>query len=476
MFKPFHTLFFLGGVFSMIGSMAYFSSNSYLFSATDSGIKFPSITSLFEKKEAKKDISAILKLADDLDTSANVKPDADSIALTTGDSIQLNTNIQYKQQACLYTLYNALKTVSSSSGFHILHYGDSQIEADRISDYLRQKLQQQFGGSGPGLMSLMPLSATVSNKLTWTGTWDRFATYTSKDKRVGHQNYGVLASFCRFKPIQKLSDTTQLSESSLQVTTSKNGGSNVSNYSRVKLFYGGSQTKTWCEFYDGVALTGADSLNSGGNFNIREYHVVPGSGQHQFKFKGKDSPDFYALSLEGQGGVMVDNIPLRGSSGTFFHLINNAQLKSFYEHLNAKCIILQFGGNTLPAIKDETMAKNFGDYMRGQIAIVKRLAPQASIIVIGPSDMSMKDGTEYITYPMLEPLRNAIKQAAFDSNAAFFDLYDCMGGKNSMVSWVEQKLAASDYIHFSPQGARKMATLFYSALIKDYNMFLKNQK
>ncbi len=474
MIKPWHTLVFVGSVFSMIGSAAYFSPNAFLFSATISGIKFPALSALLNESPPKKDISAILNLADELDTSSTVKPSNDSLALV-GDSIKLNTSIQYKNQSCLNSLHTALKNASSANSFHILHYGDSQIEADRITDYLRLKLQQQFGGSGPGLMSLMPLSATVTNKLVTTGTWDRFATYTAKDKRVSHQNYGVLASFCRFKPYQKLSDTTVISESAFQITTSKNGGGNSLGYSSVKLFYGGSQTKTWCEFYDGVALNGADSLNSGGNFYMREYSVVPGSGQHQFKFKGKDSPDFYALSLEGQGGVIVDNIPLRGSSGTFFHLINNNQLKQFYDYLNVKCIILEFGGNTLPAIKDETMAKNFGDYMRGQIAIVKRLAPQASILVIGPADMSIKQETEFVTYPMLEPLRDAIKQAAFDTNCAFFDLYDCMGGKNSMSSWVEQKLAASDYIHFSPQGARKMATLLYSALIKDYNTFLKKQ-
>jgi len=41
---------------------------------------------------------------------------------------------------------------------------------------------------------------------------------------------------------------------------------------------------------------------------------------------------------------------------------------------------------------------------------------------------------------------------------------------------VDQKLAATDYIHFSPQGARKIATLFYSAIINEYNTYLKNRK
>jgi len=247
-------------------------------------------------------------------------------------------------------------------------------------------------------------------------------------------------------------------------------------YSKVKLFYGGAQRKTWCRFYDGPALINADSLEAGGFFRVNEFNVTPGSDNHVFKFAGKDSPDFYAISLEGNDGVLVDNIGLRGSSGTFFHLINREQLKQFYDYLNVKLIILQFGGNTLPAITDTVMARNFADYMRYQISIIRKVAPAASILFVGPSDMSVKNGTDYITYPMLEPMRDALRKTVLDNGCAFFDMYDCMGGRNSMPVWVDQKLAAPDYTHFSPQGARKIAALLYAALIEDYNKYLKEKK
>ncbi|HRD38762.1 MAG TPA: GDSL-type esterase/lipase family protein, partial [Bacteroidia bacterium] len=212
----------------------------------------------------------------------------------------------------------------------------------------------------------------------------------------------------------------------------------------------------------------------GGNFNIKEYAVTPGSLNHEFRFSGVDSPDFYGVSLEGNRGVMVDNVGLRGSSGTFFNQINYGQLKQFYDNLNVRLVILQFGGNTLPYLKDKAMAESYGGYLKAQIATVKKIAPNASILVIGPADMSVKEGTEYVTHPLLEDLRNAIRKAAFDMDCAFFDMYDCMGGRNSMVSWVEAGIAAKDYIHFSPGGARKIATLLYSSLINDYNTFVRS--
>ncbi len=46
-----------------------------------------------------------------------------------------------------------------------------------------------------------------------------------------------------------------------------------------------------------------------------------------------------------------------------------------------------------------------------------------------------------------------------------------MGGRNSMPIWVQEKLAAKDYIHFSPQGARRMASIIYYSLMKDYSEY-----
>ncbi len=52
-------------------------------------------------------------------------------------------------------------------------------------------------------------------------------------------------------------------------------------------------------------------------------------------------------------------------------------------------------------------------------------------------------------------------------------MYEVMGGKNSMPKWVnaEPKLAAKDYIHFTPKGAKKIAEEFYSKLIGLYDEY-----
>lgn len=478
MHKPWQSLTFVLLVFLALGLLSFSFPKDGIAISSSLKLEFPSLATLFGEKTNKKDISKILDVVNNIDTTFAIN-DTTAKVVKGNDSaaVKLITSIQTTNKDALKNFFDALTELKTNpKAIRVLHYGDSQIEGDRITDYLRLKLQGQFGGHGPGLISLMPIAPSVINKISNGPGWDRYNVFTSKDKRVPHSNFGVLASFNRFCNYRKLNDSSTIVTSSISVTTTKGGGANALAYKKLKLFYGGSQTKTWCEFYDGPALVGADSLEEGGSFRIKEYNVGNGSNTHQLKFSGKDSPDFYAISLESETGVLVDNIALRGSSGTFFHQINNGQLKQFYDYLNVKLVILQFGGNATPSIKDEKTAINYAGYLRSQINIVKKAAPNASILFIGPADMSLKSGTEYVTYPFLESTRNEIKKVVLESGCAFFDMYDCMGGKNSMAGWVDQKLAATDYIHFSPQGARKIATLLYSALINDYNSYLKTKK
>ncbi len=491
MHKPFHTLLFVALTFLLLGVISLVVPENGIYVTDNFKIQYPTFASLFlEKKVEKTDISNIIALSDaqddaleaSSDTTVTTEKDSLSPAVAklvkVDTSLKLITSIQYKNESktAMANFFNSLANISNEDkSIRILHYGDSQIEGDRISDYLRLKLQGEFGGEGPGLISFMPVAPSVINKISWSPTWDRYPVFAGRDKRVKHNNFGALAHITRFSSYATFSDTAPIKSAWVKVVTSKNGGPKAAAYKKVKLFYGGAQSKTQVEFYENGTLNTTDSLVAGGNFNIKEFNLNQGALLQEFKFKGKDSPDFYGVSLEGGRGVMVDNFGLRGSSGTFFNQINFGQLKSFYDYLNTKLIILQFGGNSLPYIKTKEQADAFGTYLRAQINIIKKLAPQASILVIGPADMSVKVGTDYETHPQLEDLRDAIKKAAFDTDCAFFDMYSCMGGRNSMLTWVEQGIGAKDYIHFSSGGARKIAVLLYSSLMSDYNGFVRSK-
>ena len=100
-----------------------------------------------------------------------------------------------------------------------------------------------------------------------------------------------------------------------------------------------------------------------------------------------------------------------------------------------------------------------------------------SIIVIGVADMSQKQKDDFHTYSSLESVRDALRNAAFKADCAFWDMYSAMGGENSMPSWVfaNPPLASADFIHFNERGARVLAEMFYNAFMYDYNTYIKSR-
>jgi len=167
----------------------------------------------------------------------------------------------------------------------------------------------------------------------------------------------------------------------------------------------------------------------------------------------------------------VDNIPMRGSSGAVFKKQDRALLQAMFAELAPSMIILEFGGNTVPYIDSQEECVNYGKWFASQIKMIKGMNPNATIILIGPSDMAIKVKTEYYTHPYLPHVRDVLKKAAQESHCMFWDMYEAMGGLNSISKWIEAEppLAAKDYTHFTPKGAREIAKMFYEQLMEKYD-------
>ena len=65
---------------------------------------------------------------------------------------------------------------SQGKTYRVMHYGDSQIEMDRISSVLRQNLQELFGGSGPNMIPAVQSVPTISVSQHASGL-SRYAVY-----------------------------------------------------------------------------------------------------------------------------------------------------------------------------------------------------------------------------------------------------------------------------------------------------------
>ncbi len=407
----------------------------------------------------------------------------DSIANYQIAQRQKLLGLQYAANAShLPHFFQALSDLKTGkrSKIRILHYGDSQIEGDRITSFVREKLQAEFTGTGPGMLPLKEFIPNISITQTQSDNWLRYTIFGRKDTTVKHNAYGLRGIFSRFTPYVK--DTNwadnETTTAWVELKPSRLGYGHVKHYREMRLHYGNSKTPTVMRVFVGDELQFTDTLPATQSSQLYTYTFADTPEKMKLEFVGKDSPDFYAISLESTIGVVMDNIAMRGSSGTVFRTINKAQLSKQYQQEPIALVLLQYGGNTVPYIKSKEKAEQYGSWFGAQIRYIKSLLPEADIVLIGPSDMSIKQKTEYVTYPYLKEVRDALKAAAFKEGAAFWDIYEVMGGRNSMPSWVaaDPPLAGPDYIHFTPRGARRVAELFYKALKDDYKDYLKAQK
>jgi hypothetical protein len=82
------------------------------------------------------------------------------------------------------------------------------------------------------------------------------------------------------------------------------------------------------------------------------------------------------------------------------------------------------------------------------------------------------------TIPLLPDLNDSLKVMALSKGAAYWDLFNMMGGENSMVRWVKHSpsLASSDYIHFTTRGAEHVGMAFARAFEVCYNFYKLRQE
>ena len=219
--------------------------------------------------------------------------------------------------------------------------------------------------------------------------------------------------------------------------------------------------------------------------------VIPvADGPHKLTLEhgGGGGLDLYGVVLERmRPGVVVDSLGVvgrrLGSLRSWDWSIIGEQLAT----RDPRLVVLQYGTNEAddPDLDLEALAKYFDE----MIARIRASAPGASILILGPPDMGVREGgkacdrmkpspdgvlvpeCQWRTPSVLAEIIAVEHAAAARNQVAFFDTFAAMGGPDKMAGWVtaEPKVAYKDHVHFTDVGYQQWGDALAGALLAEYD-------
>ncbi len=357
--------------------------------------------------------------------------------------------------------YEALINAASlNRPVRIAVLGDSFIEGDIITADLRNMLQDRYGGCGVGFVATASEIAGFRRSVIHRfGGWRAFSSvgggpYNRSFGIIsGHYFYPDSAAWTSLTGQRKYrshldscfqSSLFFLAADSCRIKASINGGTKIRDFNVAPS-------------PDIQCLTVADSIHS-----IR----------WRTANRGRNFI-FYGATMEGNGGIVLDNFSLRSSPGSNLGYIHSDMLRKFDRVRHYDLVILVYGLNVATP-----NGVNYNKYMKSMCKAIdnmKECMPGTGFLL-----MSLGDRNERINGSMrtMKGVKNLIKyqQAiAAESGIAFWNLFEAMGGEGSMAEMVAAKEANLDYTHINFRGGKKLARLLFDAMEYGKEQYLRRK-
>ncbi len=342
---------------------------------------------------------------------------------------------------------------SKTEKIRIAHYGDSIIWGDVITDNLRVFLQNKYGGHGIGFMSICTddLSARKTITHEFSSDWDWASVFT---KNRNHYPIG-------------LAGTVGKPSSQSTVSYASNGNSVATDsFSEISLFYSNANANSLMKYKINRKNYQTVGLSSGNGLNVTSIDFKKNVKKIDIEFDNCNDAYFYGITLDTGNGVYIDNFPFRGNSGVSMRDLDEDMFEGFANHLNYKLFILQFGVNVAAA--GNVNYKWYSHKMLSVIKKIKKYFPETSILIISPGDLGQKQGRRILTHPEIKKFVEVQKEIARKGKVAFWNMFEAMGGENSIANWVNASppLAFKDYCHLTWNGGEVISDKLIKALMK----------
>ena len=393
----------------------------------------------------------------------------------------------------------------------ILFLGDSHIQADWITSFLRNKFQEKYGNAGRGLV--FPYAVANSNgpddfTSATNQTWENFRLVYEQDVFpqmgasgfvIGNQKESFLE--IKFKNPEETFDKViifndeKMNGEKFQLYKENQSLSNFVSKSAERMKYTVLSGETFPElaskFYttttklaqlNGVGIKNPMEGNSyqidkiSFNFNPDFEKSIEKIADNKFsgnktvvsfsepqntflmKTNANSGNVFYGFQFlkNVNKGVVFNTVGVNGATyGDFLkYSLQIEQLNSIQPDL----VMISLGTNeSLSSITKEDFQKNISDL----VSKFKEQNPNLPILLISPTDNRLKS-------QKIKEIVSWIEESSQIKKVAFFNLYEATGGSGYFKKALNKKEANTDGVHFLRPGYKFQAEKIWTAISENF--------
>jgi len=385
------------------------------------------------------------------------------------DTLALETELSPKGVVCFRNftgekypldklISQLLKGKEKKGKVRIAWYGDSFSDGDILVSDLRDTLQCLYGGNGVGFVPITSEIAGFRRSVIHSfGGWNTSSILTNPGSgRMGINGFSYIpdsGNYVFYKGTNQFKHTSAFSTFRLFYTSAyKQKARIVINRKDNRIME--------------LAASASPSM-----ITVQADTIWQVSAR--FNLAGITC---FGASLEDETGIYIDNFAIKGNSGLGLQAISEKNLAAFDSLLQYDMIVLQFGLNV-----SNSPAKDFTSYIKGMKKIINKLKeafPDTPILLLSVSDRSQRRQGQYVTMPVIPLLIQAQEKIAFDNKLLFWNLFEAMGGENSMAGFANSKpaLANKDYTHLNFAGGRKVGLSLARSFIYEVEKYQKRRE
>lgn len=359
-------------------------------------------------------------------------------------------------------LHAALARAAQGEGqARLLFWGASHTASDLYTGYVRRTLQERFGDAGHGFVlpvqpwpSYRPKGVQVeSNRARWEPHRIRA---NSRDE----DRFGVAGVYVE----------TDRAGAFGRVSTADRGdiGQHVGVFD---LYYleqpdGG----TFDVYIDGHRERRIRSSADVEHDAYATFHVEDGPHSFEVRATGTGTVRIFGVAMERERpGVLVDTLGINGARARSQLLWNDETYRDQLARRRPDLVVLAYGTNESG---DDSPIEHYETKLRRVLARVRETVPNASCLLIGPSDrpLEVEDGV-YEDRPRTSQVVDVQRRVSIDMGCGFYDLVAFQGGPLSMLEWsaADPAFGAPDHIHYTRRGYERLGETLLEALMSGYS-------